>query len=91
MASADRRGAGWLNEISVRQVFNLIFVHLLNKTEHSGDCAVVPKVGLVCADDCRTRQFLAWLDEPRNEYEARKDRAKLERKLNERWQSPGAA
>lgn len=42
-------------------------------------------MGLQCAEDCGTRQFLAWLDEPL-EFEVRKQRAEVERKLNERWQ-----
>lgn len=58
---------------------------MLNKTEHSADCSIVPDIGLVCADDCRTRQFLAWLEEPLNDADARKDRLKLEQKLNARW------
>lgn len=66
-------------------MFNLIYIHLLKKTEHSTDCAEVPGIGLRCAEDCRTRQFLAWLREPLNEHEARKDRAKVERQLNARW------
>lgn len=66
-------------------MLNLIYIHLLNKTEHSTDCAEVPKIGLVCADDCRTRQFLAWLKEPLNEADARKDRERLAQKLNARW------
>jgi len=47
----------------VRQLFNLIYTHLLYKTEHS-DCKERPGIGLVCAEDCRTRKFLDWLDEP---------------------------
>lgn len=63
-----------------------MFVELLKRTEHTDKCTVVADVGLVCADDCRTRQFLAWLEEPLNELDAKKDRTALERKLNERWQ-----
>jgi hypothetical protein len=63
-----------------------VYAHLLDRTEHSTDCTIVPDVGLACADDCRTRQFLAWLEEPLNDFDAKKDKAAIERKLNERWQ-----
>lgn len=45
----------------------------------------MPGIGLVCTDDCRTRRFLAWLEEPLNEIDARKDRVSLAKKLNARW------
>jgi hypothetical protein len=61
-----------------------VFAHLLKRTEHSSDCIEDPQRGLLCADDCRTRQFLAWLKEPL-EFEVRKQRAEVERKLNEHW------
>lgn len=50
-------------------MFNLIFVHLLKQTEHSKDCVEKPGRGLVCAEDCGTARFLAWLDEPLTTWE----------------------
>lgn len=45
----------------------------------------MPGIGLSCAEACRTRRFLAWLEEPLNEIDARKDRVKIAQKLNARW------
>lgn len=39
-------------------------MHLLKKTEHSHECHEVQGKGLVCTDDCTTRRFLDWLEEP---------------------------
>lgn len=62
-------------------MFNLIYIHLLNKTEHSADCKEKPGLGLVCADDCRTRKYLDWLDEPFTAKEiAEADRVRERRK-----------
>ena len=69
-----------MNRISIRQVFNLIHTHLLNKTEHSPDCAEKPGRGLVCAADCGTRRFLDWLDEPFTPWEIREAERMRERR-----------
>lgn len=45
-------------------MFNLIFTHLLNKTEHTHECEERPGRGLVCAAECSTRRFLDHLEEP---------------------------
>jgi len=47
----------------VRLAFNLIYTHLLNKTEHTYECDDSGR-GLVCADGCTTRRFLDHLEEP---------------------------
>ena len=61
-------------------MFNLIHTHLLNKTSHSKDCKEKPGLGLVCADDCGTREFLDWLDEPLTKRETREAERMRERR-----------
>lgn len=39
-------------------MFNLIYAHLLNMSEHTPECEEV------CSDDCRTRRFLDELYAP---------------------------
>jgi hypothetical protein len=64
----------------VRQVFNIVFVHLLNKTEHSPDCTVRPGLGLVCDDKCQTAEFLERLDGPLFPWEVREAQRLHERR-----------
>lgn len=74
VGAAPRTGqhsASWLNEISVRQVFNLIYVHLVNKTAHAEKCEERPGRGLVCASDCQTAKFIDALDGPLFPWEIR--------------------
>lgn len=72
--------AGWINEISIRQVFNLVYVHLLNKTDHTRECVERPGRGLVCADECQTAEFLDKLDSPLFPWEIREAERLRERR-----------
>lgn len=67
-----------MTEISVRQAFNLIYAHLLSQTAHT-DCKEKPGLGLVCAEDCGTRQFLAWLEEPLTSWEIEEEERRKKR------------
>lgn len=56
-------------------MFNLIYAHLLAKTEHSQECDDV------CAGDCSTRQLLEELDAPLMPWEiAAAEQARLRRR-----------
>lgn len=70
---AGLRSASWLEEISVRQVFNLVYMHLLNKTAHAEKCVDRPGRGLVCASDCQTASFIDELAAPLFPWEIRED------------------
>jgi hypothetical protein len=60
-------------------VFNLVYAHLLNRTEHSADCKERPGLGLVCANDCTTQRFLDQLDAPLMAWEVAEDNRLRER------------
>jgi len=62
-------------------VFNLIYTHLLNKTEHTPDCAEQPGRGLVCADGCSTARFLDHLEEPFMPWEIEEESRLRERQM----------
>lgn len=47
-------------------------MHILDQTKHSAECDEV-KGQLVCANDCTTRRFLDWLEEPLMPWEIEED------------------
>lgn len=61
-------------------MFNLIFAHLLGKTEHHPDCKFDAVRGPLCAGDCSTARLLDVLDEPLMPWEIEQERH-LELKL----------
>lgn len=60
----------------MRQVFNVIFTHLLNKTEHHPDCTVSE-----CSPDCSTQRFLNELEEPFMPWEIEEEERQERRRM----------
>lgn len=57
-------------------MFNLLYAHLLNRTEHHPDCT-----GNGCVSDCSTQRFLDQLEEPLMPWEIEAEERLTQRRM----------